>query len=99
MASTVINDPDALKKYRLEINERINDLKTQLTNTERAIEQCNAEGWKDFKFKEFQQNFEPEKEDIKKLCDALYNYYDNILAQLENKLRGYTDEQSFSLSR
>lgn len=97
MASTVINDPTALHAYREEINQRIEDLKRQLKSTEGAIETCNQEGWKDGNFKEFQNNFEQEKTEIQNLCNGLQNYYDNILAQLEQKLRGYTDESSFSL--
>lgn len=98
MASTVINDPEALHAYREEIFQRIEDLKRQLKSTEGAIETCNQEGWKDGKFMEFQNKFDQEKVEIQNLCNGLQNYYDNILAQLEQKLRGYTDEALVSSS-
>lgn len=99
MASTVINDPTALNKYRGEIYQRIQELQKQLKATEESIQQCNDEGWKDGNFTEFQNNFEQDKNDIAVLCDGLNVYYEDILAGLEQKLRGYTDELTFSSPR
>lgn len=88
MASTVINDPDSIHAYRGKINDAIEKLKVQLQKTESAVEMV-SESWKDNNFKEFQNNFNVDKEQIKPLCNVLSKYEGEILYQLENKLRTY----------
>jgi uncharacterized protein YukE len=88
MAITVDNDPDAIQRYRGQIQNAIEQLKEQLSNTEQAIRTV-SESWKDNNFIEFQANFNVDKEQIKPLCSILDNYQDNILYQLEQKLRTY----------
>ena len=88
MASTVISDPDSIHAYRGKINDAIEKLKVQLQKTESAVEMV-SESWKDNNFKEFQNNFNVDKEQIKPLCNVLSKYEGEILYQLENKLRTY----------
>ena len=90
MGATVINDPDSIHDYRGKIAHAIDELQLQLTKTERAIETVN-ESWKDPNFQQFQSNFNEDKDKIKPLCDVLYNYENNLLYQLEQKLRVYTE--------
>lgn len=90
MALTVSNSSEAIHDYRGKIAHAIDELKVQLTKTERAIETV-SEDWKDDNFKQFQSNFNEDKEKIKPLCDVLYNYENNLLYQLEQKLKVYED--------
>lgn len=88
MAITVDNDPEAIKRYRGQIQDAIERLKVQLQNTERAV-QTVSESWKDNNFMEFQNHFNEDKNRIRPLCEILENYESNILYQLEQKLRTY----------
>ena len=51
------------------------------------METVHEAGWKDENFKEFQENFNRDKEQILPLCDVLYNYENNLLYQLEQRLK------------
>lgn len=90
MALTVSNSSAAIHDYRGKIAHAIDELKVQLTKTERAIETV-SEDWKDDNFKQFQNNFDEDKERINPLCDVLYNYENNLLYMLEQKLRIYEE--------
>lgn len=90
MQLTVINDPEAIHDYRGKIVSAIQKLEDQLRKTEAAIETVSA-GWQDNQFKQFQQNFNEDKEQIKPLCNILRNYDENILFNLEQKLNAYND--------
>ena len=92
MASTVINDPESIHEYRGRIQDVIERLNTPLRETENAI-QTVSESWKDNNFQQFRNNFEKDKEDIRPLCDILSKYEDNILFNLEQKLRSYIDQR------
>lgn len=84
---TVSNDPEAIRDYWRQIEQTIEDLKTQLKETGLAID-IVSEGWKDGNFQQFQGNFNQDKEMINPLCDALHEYV-SLLQQLEKKLRDY----------
>lgn len=90
MASTVINDWESIHSYRSQIAERASQLKELIRKTEGSI-QTVSESWKDNQFQQFQNNFNNDMAQIKPLCDVLSNYEGNLLYQLENKLRTYTD--------
>ena len=85
MPSTVINNSASIHEYRGQIAHAIDELKLNFRKTERAIEAV-SESWKDDNFREFQQNFNQDKEQILPLCDVLDNYQSNLLYQLEKKL-------------
>lgn len=90
MALTVSNSSAAIYDYRAKIAHATDELKVQLKKTERAIETV-SENWQDGNFKEFQENFNEDKEKIIPLCDVLYDYENNLLYQLEKKLRDYEE--------
>lgn len=90
MTSTVINNSSSIHDYRGQIAHAIDELQVNLRKTERAIETV-SEVWKDDNFKEFQDNFDQDKEQIKPLCDVLDNYQSNLLYQLEQKLKRLED--------
>ena len=85
MISTVINNSSSIHEYRGEIAHAIDELNLNLKKTERAIETV-GESWKDDNFREFQDNFNQDKEQIGPLCSVLDNYQSNLLYQLEKKL-------------
>lgn len=85
MGPTVINNSQSIHDYRGQIAHAIDELKLQFNKTERAIDTV-SESWKDDNFREFQNNFNEDKEQILPLCDVLYNYENNLLYQLEKKL-------------
>ena len=95
MGPTVINNSNSIHDYRGQIAHTIDELKLQITKTERAIETV-GESWKDDNFREFQENFNEDKEQILPLCDVLDNYQSNLLYQLEQKLRTL-EERRFKL--
>lgn len=85
MTSTVINNSASIHEYRGQIAHAIDELKLNLKKTEQAIETV-GESWKDDNFREFEDNFNQDKEQIIPLCDVLDNYQSNLLYQLEKKL-------------
>lgn len=85
MTSTVFNNSASIHDYRGQIAHAIDELKLNLKKTERAIETV-GESWKDDNFREFEDNFNQDKEQIIPLCDVLDNYQSNLLYQLEKKL-------------
>ena len=86
MVPTVINNSASIQNYRNQIANAIEELKTQFRKTDQAIETV-SESWKDDNFREFQENFNEDKEQILPLCNVLDNYQGNLLYQLEQKLR------------
>jgi len=86
MTPTVINNSTSIHEYRGQIAHAIDELLLNLKKTERAVETV-GESWKDDNFKEFQDNFNQDKEKIKPLCNVLDNYQSNLLYQLEQKLK------------
>lgn len=90
MIPTVINNSTSIHEYRGKIAHAIDELQLNLKRTEQAIETV-GETWKDDNFKEFQDNFNQDKEQIKPLCDGLDNYQSNLLYQLEQKLKKLED--------
>lgn len=88
MASTVVNDPESINQFRAQINDAIMDLRKQFEKTESAIETV-SESWQDDQFKQFRDNFEVDKEQIKPLWEVLEKYKDDILYNLEQKLQNY----------
>lgn len=95
MGATVINNSSSIYDYRGQIAHTIDELKVQIRKTEQAIETV-GETWKDDNFREFQDHFNEDKEQILPLCDVLDNYQGNLLYQLEQKLRKL-EERRFSL--
>ena len=87
MGASVINNSNSIHNYRGQIAHTVDELKVQFKKTESALETVHEAGWKDENFKEFQENFNRDKEQILPLCDVLYNYENNLLYQLEQRLK------------
>lgn len=96
MGASVINNSTSIHSYRGQIAQAIENLQTQFNKTESALESVHEAGWKDDNFREFQNNFNEDKEKILPLCNVLDNYQGNLLYQLEQKLKRLEDRR-FSL--
>lgn len=88
MAASVVNSSEGINNYRNQIASAISKLEEQLTKTQGAIDTV-GQTWKDGNFTEFQQNFETEQQMISSLLKVLNTYHDEILYQLECKLKEY----------
>ncbi len=86
----IINDVDSLKKFRSELLDTVDDLKTQLKKTEGAIDDV-AKTWKDSQFVKFHEGFDEDKGKIEPLCKAVGEFESEVLYPLEQVLRKYLD--------
>lgn len=86
MSASVINNSAALHEYRAQLSETIQKLDDSLKKTEAAVELV-GETWKDDNFREFQENFNQDKEMIIPLTASLDDYEQNVLFHLEEKVR------------
>lgn len=80
MAGMIV-DPKELKRFRDEILNRVDDLRKQLENTEKAMDAV-AEEWKDHQFKKYNEEFSKDKEEIEPLCKRLEEYEADVLYPL-----------------
>ena len=90
MSNGIINDVDSLQKFRNELLDTVDDLRTQLKKTEGAIEDV-AKTWKDTQFVKFHEGFKEDKEKINPLCKAIEEFENDVLLPLEKILRRYLD--------
>ena len=72
---------EALKKFRDDILERVDDLRDQLRKTEAAMDAV-AEEWKDDQFRKYNEEFSKDKEEIEPLSKKLEEYESDVLAPL-----------------
>lgn len=79
--SSMITGADALKKFRDDILERVDDLRDQLRKTEAAMDAV-AEEWKDDQFRKYNEEFSKDKEEIEPLCKKLEEYESDVLTPL-----------------
>lgn len=86
MSASVINNSWDLHEYRNQLSETIQKLDESLKKTEAAVELV-GETWKDDNFREFQENFNQDKEMIIPLIASLDDYVQNKLFHLEEKVR------------
>lgn len=76
--SSMRTGAEALKKFRDDILERVDDLRDQLKKTEAAMETV-AEEWKDDQFRKYNEEFSKDKEEIEPLCKTLEEYENDVL--------------------
>lgn len=72
---------EALKKFREDILERVDDLRDQLRKTEAAMDAV-AEEWKDDQFRKYNEEFSKDKEEIEPLSKKLEEYERDVLTPL-----------------
>jgi CRISPR/Cas system type I-B associated protein Csh2 (Cas7 group RAMP superfamily) len=86
----IINDVDALRKFRNQLLDIVEDLQKQLKVTEEAIEDV-AKSWGDSQFVKFKQGFDEDKELINPLSKKIESFEGEVLYPLEKILREYLD--------
>lgn len=89
-AYSIENDPEAVEKYRLQVEAAAANLEEQMKKTEQAIETVH-EGWDDEKFRKFEENFGEDKDKIMPLKQTLDSYSTNVLIPLRDILEEYDE--------
>lgn len=87
--NAIINDVEALKKFREGMLDTVDDLMKQYKKTENAIENV-ARTWRDSKFRDFKVHFEEDKDKIKPLSEKIKEFEENVY-DLEKILRRYLE--------
>lgn len=89
--ASVINDYEAIRKFRRDLLEAVEGLNEQLHKTEAAIDEV-ASVWKDSQFQKYHKNFSEDKERIAPLCNRLEQYESEVLYPLEVKIENYLNQ-------
>ena len=86
----IINDWEAMKKFRGNLSDAVDNLQEQLKRTERALEEV-ANSWKDEQFKKYNDEFSKDKDEFPPLCEKIKDFEEGPLQQLEEIIHVYTD--------
>lgn len=86
----IINDWEAMRRFRDQLRDAVDDLQEQLKRTERALEDV-ANSWKDEQFRKYNDEFAKDKEQFPTLCDKITEFEEGPLHQLEEIIHEYTD--------
>lgn len=86
----IINDWEAMRRFRDQLRDAVDDLQEQLKRTERALEDV-ANSWKDEQFRKYNDEFAKDKEQFPPLCDKITEFEEGPLHQLEEIIHEYTD--------
>ena len=79
----MINDPEAIQKFRYQLVDLVDALRKQLKRTDEAMETV-ASSWKDAQFAKDRDAFEP-------LCRDIDEFEAGPLAELQSILEQYND--------
>ena len=88
--ASVINDYEALRKFRGDLTETIEGLTHQLRRTEQAMDNVAAV-WKDLQFQKYYEEFSKDKEQIPIIIDRLDQFEGEVLYSLQVKIERYLD--------
>lgn len=86
----VINDWQAMKKYRSHLRETVKDLQEQLKRTEHALDDVATE-WKDEQFRLFKEGFTEDKNMFPPLYKKIEAFEQGPLQKTEDIIRRYTN--------
>lgn len=86
--SNMITDPEAIQKFRNQLLELVDDLKSQAKRTDAAIDEV-ANTWKDEQFKKYQREFAQDREIFEPLCEHMEEYEAGPLYDLQRKAECY----------
>lgn len=87
----IINDYETLRKFRDDLDVTVKNLRAQLKQTDRAMEEVAAV-WKDMQFKKFDREFGKDKEEIEPLCKKFEDFDQDVLYPLQKILEDYGDQ-------
>ncbi|MCM1451130.1 MAG: hypothetical protein NC102_02640 [Clostridium sp.] len=86
----MINDPEAIQKFRYELLDIVENLQEQLKRTDAAMAEV-ASAWKDAQFQKYQREFSKDREIFLPLCKDIEEFESGPLAQLQSILETYND--------
>ena len=86
----IINDWEAMRKFRGDLRDAVEELQEQLKKTESAMEEV-AKSWKDQQFLKYEEEFSKDKEEIPPLCKKITDFEEVPLQKLEEIIRKYTE--------
>lgn len=86
----IINDWEAMRKFRGDLRDAVEELQEQLKKTESAMEEV-AKSWKDQQFLKYEEEFSKDKEEIPPLCKKITDFEEDPLQKLEEIIRKYTE--------
>lgn len=89
MATSAIRTADGVRKFRNRVEDTIDDLQTQLKNTDAAIDEV-AESWNDPQFKIFHEGFQEDKDIINRLCKTLQQWDDEVLYDIQKLIEKWS---------
>jgi hypothetical protein len=86
----IINDWEAMRTFRSQLRDAVDDLQEQLKRTEHALEEV-ANSWKDEQFRKYNDDFSKDKEEFSPLCDKINDFEEGPLQRLEEIIHEYTE--------
>lgn len=86
----MINDPEAVQKFRNELLELVDHLQDQLKRTDAAMEEV-ATQWKDEQFRKYHREFNKDREIFTPLCKDIEEFESGPLANIQRILEKYRD--------
>lgn len=86
----MINDPEAIQKFRHELLDVVENLQSQLKRTDAAMDDVAA-SWKDSQFQKYHQEFSKDRDIFTPLCNDIEEFESGPLAQLQSILETYND--------
>ena len=86
----MINDPEAIQKFRNELLELVDGLQEQLKRTDAAMEEVAA-SWKDEQFKKYHREFTKDRDIFPPLCKDIEEFEAGPLYQLQTILEEYNN--------
>lgn len=88
--SAMINDPEAIQKFRNQLLELVEELQQQLRRTDAAMEEV-AQVWKDEQFQKYYREFTKDRDIFPPLCKDIEEFESGPLYQLQSILETYRD--------
>ena len=86
----IINDWEAMRTFRGQLRDAVDDLQEQLKKTEHALEEV-ANSWKDEQYRKYKEEFSKDKDEIPPLCEKINDFEEGPLQRLEEIIHEYTD--------
>ena len=88
--SAMINDPEAIQKFRHQLLDLVEDLQQQLRRTDNAMEEV-ARVWKDEQFQKYYREFIKDRDIFTPLCKDIEAFEEGPLQEIQIKLEKYRD--------
>ena len=86
----MINDPEAIQKFRYQLVDLVDALRKQLKRTDEAMETV-ASSWKDAQFNKYRDEFAKDRDAFEPLCRDIDEFEAGPLAELQSILEQYND--------